>query len=134
MRANRRRDTGPERAVRSLLHARGLRYRVDLPIRVDARRPVRPDLVFTRLGICCFIDGCWWHGCPEHGRRRTSSNDEYWSAKIARNIERDTEQQTALEAVGWTVLRFWEHEEPAAVADLICEVVERLRSSASGSA
>jgi len=123
MRANRRRDTGPERAVRSLLHARGLRYRVDLPIRVGALRPVRPDLVFTRARVCCFIDGCWWHGCPEHGRRRTSANDEYWSAKIARNVERDAEHRSVLEAAGWTVLRFWEHEDPADVADRIADAV-----------
>lgn len=125
MRANRRRDTGPERAVRSLLHARGLRYRVDLPIRVGDMRPVRPDLVFTKPQICCFIDGCWWHGCPEHGRRRTSSNDDYWRAKIARNIERDAEQEAALTAAGWIVLRFWEHQDPEHVATTIGSALRR---------
>jgi DNA mismatch endonuclease (patch repair protein) len=130
MRANRRRDTGPERAVRSLLHARGMRFRVDLPIRVGVFRPVRPDVVFTRARVCCFIDGCWWHGCPEHGRRRTSTNDDYWSAKIGRNLERDVEQRSALESAGWTVLRFWEHEDPAHVADAICVAVAAARSRA----
>jgi DNA mismatch endonuclease, patch repair protein len=128
MRANRRRDTGPERAVRVLLHARGLRYRVDLPIRIAGQRPVRPDVVFTRVRICCFIDGCWWHGCPEHGRRATSSNHGYWSAKIARNVERDAEQQSALEGAGWTVLRFWEHENPERVAAVVAEAVEVARA------
>jgi DNA mismatch endonuclease, patch repair protein len=123
MRANRRRDTGPERAVRTRLHALGMRYRVDLPIRT-AGRPVRPDIVFTKQRICCFIDGCWWHGCPEHGRRRTSSNGEYWNAKIARNMERDTEQQRALERAGWTVIRSWEHEDPDHVTAVIAAAVE----------
>lgn len=134
MRANRRRDTGPERAVRSLLHARGLRYRVDLPIRMGALRPVRPDLVFTRARVCCFIDGCWWHGCPEHGRRRTSANDEYWSAKISRNVERDAEQRSALERSGWIVLHFWEHEDPAKVADTIAGAVAAQSPRNGGSA
>jgi DNA mismatch endonuclease (patch repair protein) len=129
MRANRRRDTGPERAVRVLLHARGLRYRVDLPINVGGIRPVRPDVAFTRLRICCFIDGCWWHGCPQHGRRRTNTNDAYWTAKIGRNIERDAEQRAALEQSGWTVLRYWEHEQPERVAKAIADAVDRIRSS-----
>jgi DNA mismatch endonuclease (patch repair protein) len=114
--------------VRSLLHARGLRYRVDLPVSVGEMRPVRPDLVFTNARICCFIDGCWWHGCPKHGRRRTSSNDEYWSAKIARNMERDSEQQSALESAGWIVLRFWEHDDPECVAETIASAVGRARA------
>jgi DNA mismatch endonuclease (patch repair protein) len=96
---------------------------VDLAIRVGTLRPVRPDVVFTRARICCFIDGCWWHGCPVHGRRRTTANDEYWSAKIARNVERDAEQRSLLEDAGWTVLRFWEHEDPANVADAIAHAV-----------
>lgn len=127
MRANRRRDTGPERAIRRLLHARGMRYRVDLGVRVSGHRLMRPDIVFTRPRICCFIDGCWWHGCAEHGRRATASNAEYWSAKIARNIERDGQQTAALQAAGWTVLRFWEHDDPAVAADSIATAVERAR-------
>lgn len=125
MRANRRRDTKPELAIRSLLHARGFRYRVDLAIKLESRRPVRPDIVFTRARVCCFIDGCFWHGCEHHGRRTPGANAEYWSAKIARNAERDAEQQHALEASGWTVLRFWEHEDPVHVADTISEAVRR---------
>lgn len=129
MRANRRRDTGPERAVRVLLHARGLRYRVDLPIKLDGNRPIRPDVVFTKLRICCFIDGCWWHGCPQHGRRPTKTNRAYWNAKITRNVERDAEQQSALEAAGWTVLRFWEHDDPELVVATVADAIRRARAA-----
>jgi DNA mismatch endonuclease (patch repair protein) len=101
MAAIRRRDTGPERAVRSLLHARGLRYRVDLPIRLAGHRPIRPDIVFTRQRVAVFIDGCFWHGCPEHGQRPGIRNGAYWSPKIAGNAERDQRHTAALEAAGW---------------------------------
>lgn len=116
MRANRRRDTGPERQLRSLLHAAGLRFRVDLPIAIGGRRPLRPDIVFTRARLAIFVDGCFWHGCPEHGRRPKIQNGKYWGSKIARNIERDHEQAEALAGAGWTVLRFWEHDQPEAAA------------------
>src|SRR4051794_24303222 len=110
MRANRRRDTGPERAVRSAIHARGLRYRVDAPIRVDGHpRAIRPDGVFPRQRIALFIDGCWWHGCPEHGSRAVT-NASYWATKIANNRERDARLTHVLEAAGWQVVRVWEHE------------------------
>src|SRR4051794_24670789 len=116
MRANRRRDTCPERAVRSLLHQMGLRFRVDFPVRDGVPRPVRPDLAFTKRKVAVFVDGCFWHGCPDHGRRPGGANDRYWSAKIARNVERDQEQIARLAAAGWTVVRAWEHEEPALIA------------------
>src|SRR4051812_42606545 len=106
MRANRRRDTKLEKQVRSALHLRGLRFRVDFAISLDGRRPVRPDIVFTRQRICVELDGCWWHGCDVCGQRSTSINGTYWHAKIARNKERDSEQTAALEAAGWAVLRF----------------------------
>src|SRR5436305_15111497 len=88
MTANRRRDTGPELAVRSALHARGLRFRVDLPVRPASGRPIRPDVVFTRQRLALFIDGCWWHGCPEHGTRAVT-NADYWGPKIDANRERE---------------------------------------------
>ena len=115
MRANRRRDTGPEKRIRSLLHAQGLRFRVDYPIRIDGRRPIRPDIAFPAKRVAIFIDGCFWHGCPEHGRRPNVKNGHYWSPKIAGNQARDT-HTAALQAAGWTVLRFWEHEDADAVA------------------
>src|SRR2546421_1138470 len=77
MSANRRRDTGPERAVRSLLHARGLRFRVDFPIRAMRERPIRPDIAFPKHQLAVFIDGCFWHACPEHATF-PATNREYW--------------------------------------------------------
>src|SRR4051794_30299819 len=81
MRRNRRRDTGPELAVRRLLHHMGLRYRVDHAIRTP-HRIVRPDLVFTRVRLAVFVDGCFWHCCPEHGNA-PRANTAYWAPKLA---------------------------------------------------
>lgn len=106
MQANRSRDTRPELAVRSAVHARGLRYRV-------AVRPVRgvrrsADLVFTRARVAVFLDGCFWHGCPEHFHM-PAINPDYWGPKISANAARDAETDALLAAEGWTVLRIWEH-------------------------
>ena len=124
MRANRGRDTGPELAVRRALHARGLRYRVDHPLPFDRRR--RADIAFTRARVAVFIDGCFWHGCPEHGAT-PRTNTEFWRAKIERNRARDRDTTERLEAMGWIVLRFWEHEAPHWCAELISSTVS-LRS------
>ena len=133
MRANRRRDTKPEKAVRSGLHAQGLRFRVDYPVPGSGPRLVRPDIAFTRLKIAVFIDGCFWHGCPDHGRRDTGRNREYWSPKIARNQQRDREQAERLERIGWTVLRFWEHENSDVVVDhIVAAVRTRARELGNG--
>jgi DNA mismatch endonuclease (patch repair protein) len=134
MRANRRRDTSPELAVRRLLHATGLRFRVDLPLREGAGRAIRPDIVFTRRRVAIFIDGCFWHGCPEHGRKPGGVNEAYWGAKIARNRERDAEHVARLTAAGWRVMRFWEHDEPAAVAVAIMNSVAAPPGSSETSA
>lgn len=117
MRANRRRDTQLELSVRSLLHRRGMRFRVDYPIRLKDSRPIRPDLVFPRARLCVELDGCFWHGCEACSGGGPRSNQPYWGPKIARNKERDHEQTLALEAAGWRVLRFWGHELPERVAD-----------------
>lgn len=122
MRANRRRDTAPEYRVRQRLHAAGLRFRVDMPVTVGPGRPPRPDVLFTKVRLAVFIDGCFWHGCPKHGRRQRIKNGRYWNAKLARNVERDYEQTRALRQAGWKVLRFWEHEDPTRVADKIRDV------------
>ena len=128
MRANRRRDTAPEVLVRRLLHRRGLRFRVDYRVSLDSPcRPVRPDIAFTRLKVAVFIDGCFWHGCPIHGRRTTTRNQHYWGPKIARNRERDGEQAKGLANAGWRVLRFWEHEDPAQISEEIARTVEDAR-------
>lgn len=117
MRGNRGRDTAPELAVRRLLHASGLRYRVDFaPSMIHRRR--RADIVFTGARVAVFVDGCFWHGCPEH-YRPSKTNTSYWGPKIVANRQRDRETNGLLENEGWTVLRFWEHEDPHAVAAAI---------------
>jgi DNA mismatch endonuclease, patch repair protein len=126
MRANRGRDTGPEMAVRRALHARGLRYRVDHPLPFDRRR--RADIVFTRAKVAVFIDGCFWHGCPEHGTT-PRTNTAFWAAKIARNRERDEDTTDRLDALGWIVLRFWEHEDAGRSAAIVVRTVFRILSA-----
>nr|WP_281359093.1 very short patch repair endonuclease [Pseudarthrobacter oxydans] len=130
MQGNRSRDTKPELAVRCLLHAKGLRYRVNFRPLPTFRRTA--DVVFTRARVAVFIDGCFWHGCPTH-YRAPGSNVTYWSAKVSRNRNRDIETTEHLEAAGWTVLRFWAHEDPATVAHEIAEAI-RLHRTAGGSA
>jgi len=107
--ANRRADTGPEVALRSALHGRGLRFRKDFPIRIRGRRPVRPDIVFTRQRVAVFVDGCFWHGCEQHCVI-PKSNVAYWEPKLAANRRRDREVDRWLTEEGWRVLRVWEHE------------------------
>lgn len=121
MQANRYRDTTPEMAVRRLLHAQGLRYRVDIRPVPEIRR--RADIVFTRRKVAVFIDGCFWHGCPEHGRTQFQRNETYWTAKIAANCLRDDETTQLLRESGWRVLRFWEHQDPVEVAQEIANAV-----------
>ena len=121
MKGNPRAGTRPERAVRSLLHGRGLRFRKDFPV-VAAGVKVRPDIVFTRRRVAVFIDGCWWHSCPEHGHK-ARSNTHYWGPKFERNKARDERANKALSEAGWQVLRFWEHEDYNAIADAIAAAV-----------
>lgn len=122
MRANRRRDTGPELLLRRLLHRRGLRYRVDFAIRPNAGRAVRPDIVFPGRRIAVYVDGCFWHGCPIHGTR-AETNQAYWDEKIEANRQRDVRTTAALEADGWLVLRFWEHEDAVTAARVVEKAV-----------
>lgn len=102
----RRRDNEAELAVRRLLHAAGYRYRVAYPVPGMPRRTI--DIAFTRAKVAVFIDGCFWHGCAEHGTK-PSSNSEWWATKLAANMARDRDTTQWLESQGWTVLRFWEH-------------------------
>jgi DNA mismatch endonuclease (patch repair protein) len=120
MQGNRGRDTRPERELRTLLHGRGLRYRVSVRPEGDLRRTA--DVVFSKARVAVFVDGCYWHGCPEHHRPATRNSD-FWKAKIASNIERDRETDRLLGERGWKVLRCWEHDDPALVADLVFEVI-----------
>ena len=128
MQAQRTRDTGPELAVRRLLHARGLRYRIDRAPLSGLRR--RADIVFGSARLAVYVDGCFWHGCPIHGTS-PRANSDYWGPKLRRNRERDAETDRLLAAAGWTVLRAWEHEEPEDVAARVEQSVARLRQDAA---
>jgi DNA mismatch endonuclease (patch repair protein) len=125
MKGNRKRDTRPEVALRSALHRQGNRFRCDYPIRIQGYRLVRVDIAFPKRRVAVFVDGCFWHRCPDHGTS-PRANHGYWSAKLARNAERDGEVDAALTGCGWAVVRVWEHEAPEVAARRICEVLDRL--------
>ena len=130
MRSNRRTDTKPELALRTALHALGYRYRKDLRLDLPLRR-VRPDVAFTSRKVAVFVDGCFWHACPEHGSK-PKNNEWYWSPKLAKNVERDRAADEALAQAGWTVVRLWEHVPLAdAVALVISAVGEPRRPQPS---
>lgn len=120
MRGNKGRDTGPEMAVRSALHRRGLRFRVQARPLPELRRTA--DVVFRPARVAVFVDGCFWHGCPKHGTQPTR-NRAYWSPKIARNRERDRETDALLLDAGWLPVRVWEHEDVADAIERIAAVV-----------
>jgi DNA mismatch endonuclease (patch repair protein) len=113
MRGNKSRDTSPELAVRRALHAKGLRYRVAARPLPDLRRTA--DVVFRAARVAVFIDGCFWHGCPDH-YVPAKSHAAYWADKIDGNRDRDRDTDRRLEEAGWQVLRFWEHQDPREVA------------------
>jgi DNA mismatch endonuclease (patch repair protein) len=117
MEAVRRRDTGPEMALRSALHGRGLRFRVDAPIQGRRRRA---DLVFTRVRIAVYVDGCFWHRCPLHGTL-PKSNTDWWVHKLQANVERDRATDRDLTNAGWLVIRVWEHEDVSEAATRVEE-------------
>ncbi len=102
------RDTAPELSLRSELHRRGLRFRVDRTV-VPAVR-TRPDLAFVSAKIAVFVDGCFWHVCPEH-QTWPEANGGWWRRKLEANVERDRRTDEALGAAGWLVIRIWEHED-----------------------
>jgi len=126
MKGNRRADTKPELALRSALHARGLRFRKDFLLRTSAGSKVKADIVFTRARLAVFVDGCFWHGCPDHGHT-PQANTAYWGSKLSRNKERDRRVTSELKADGWSVVRIWEHE-PLLEA---VEKITRIKASAS---
>ena len=119
-----RRDTKPEVEIRSALHRRGLRFRLQRPLDFDRRR--RVDIVFPRERVAVFVDGCFWHSCPQHATF-PRANAEFWRSKLRRNVARDRETDRRLEAEGWIVLRFWEHEDPDAAAATIESAVRAVR-------
>ncbi len=120
MQSTRRRDTASELALRSLLHRRGLRYRVDHPPIPRSRR--RADLVFSRARVAVFVDGCFWHGCPDHASW-PKANAKRWREKILANRRRDEDTDRTLANAGWHVIRVWEHESPTEAADRIQQAV-----------
>lgn len=125
--AIRRSNTKPEVALRSVLHGRGRRFRKDYRLDLTGMR-VRPDLVFTRRRLAVFVDGCFWHVCPLHGRAPTH-NEWYWTPKLRRNVERDRAADATLEQAGWTVLRIWEHTPPDAAAAMVESALNRAVAS-----
>jgi DNA mismatch endonuclease, patch repair protein len=131
MQAVRRRDTPAELAVRSLLHRRGLRFRVDSAPVPGLRR--RADIVFASARVAVFIDGCFWHGCPKHATW-PKANSEWWRAKISATILRDRDTDQHLEDAGWAVLRAWTHEAAVDVAERVDRLVaiRRLTRSEAG--
>jgi DNA mismatch endonuclease (patch repair protein) len=131
MRANRGRDTGPEVVLRSALHARGLRFRKDLRLDLGDRRRARPDIVFSRLRLAIFVDGCFWHGCTEH-RSLPVSNAAFWKQKIEATARRDEQQAAWLRAAGWSVVRVWEHDVPERALQAILDRVDELRAWTRG--
>ena len=121
MRANKSRDTGPELAVRKELFRRGLRYRVSLAPLHGVRRTV--DIAFPGVKIAVMVDGCFWHGCPQH-RRPPKTHADYWETKIERNMARDHETTQLLQDAGWQVIRVWEHESTQQIADAVQQAVQ----------
>ena len=107
-------------AVRRAVWARGMRYWVDTRPLPELNR--RADLVFRRERVAVFVDGCYWHSCPVHATR-PSTNSDFWTRKLENTIARDRDTNEQLRAHGWTVLRFWEHEDAAEVADAVERIV-----------
>jgi DNA mismatch endonuclease (patch repair protein) len=118
-----RASTGPEVLIRQELHRRGLRFRVNHP-----RLPGRPDVAFTRVRLAVFVDGCFWHMCPEHATI-PKNNRDWWLAKLQRNVERDREKDARLAEAGWEVMHVWEHEPVAVVVDRIAARWRELRDA-----
>jgi len=118
MKANRSRDTGPELNLRRALHSAGYRYRVNIKVPIDGRRPVNVDIAFPGKRVAVFMDGCFWHGCRVH-RSVPISNEGYWRPKLERNVARDRDVTSSLEGAGWTVIRIWEHEDVATAVERI---------------
>jgi len=113
-------DTQPELLLRRALHRLGLRYRVHLRPARGIRR--QADIVFTRAKVAVFVDGCFWHRCPQHGTE-PKANAAWWKVKLDRNVDRDRETDQVLTAAGWTVIRVWEHEDPIEAARRVVTAV-----------
>lgn len=126
MQSNRSRDTRPEIRLRQELYALGLRYRVAQHPIAGFRRTA--DVVFRPTKIAVFVDGCFWHSCPQHGSLLLRNRD-YWVSKLDQNVRRDAETNSVLKAHGWQVIRVWEHEVAAQAATRIARRVKFRRKS-----
>jgi DNA mismatch endonuclease (patch repair protein) len=124
MRATPQRDSPPEVALRSELHRLGLRFRLHRSIEEVPR--ARPDIVFVVAKVAVFVDGCFWHSCPAHGTQ-PKRNSRWWAEKLRSNSERDQRLTRNLSEAGWTVLRVWEHEDPAEAARKVAAAVQEAR-------
>jgi DNA mismatch endonuclease (patch repair protein) len=113
MRATRQRDTKAERSLQESLDRLGLSFETDVRVLSNTRR--RVDILFREARIAVFVDGCFWHGCPEHGTW-PKRNAQFWKSKIKANRKRDADTNRRLLAEGWCVIRIWEHEDPEAAA------------------
>jgi DNA mismatch endonuclease, patch repair protein len=122
MKAAKSKDTAPEKALRSAIHSRGLRYSIDIRPLKELNR--RADIVFRSAKVAIFVDGCFWHGCPIHGTQ-SKSNAEFWRIKIKQNRERDADTNKKLKEAGWVVIRVWEHEDPIEESLLISDIVKK---------
>lgn len=119
-----RRETAPELALRRALHAAGHRFRVVHPVPGNRRRTV--DIAFTRARLAVFVDGCFWHSCPDHGTR-PRANEAWWADKLEANRARDADTDRLLAEAGWTVVRIWEHEDVATATALVEAVLREAR-------
>lgn len=127
MQSVRQKSTSAESALRRELHARGLRYRIQVPVLTKPRRVA--DVAFSGLRVAVFVDGCFWHGCPQHATW-PKQNAEFWRAKILANQQRDRDTDERLRAEGWKVVRAWEHEPPDRVAAKVATIVAKRREKA----
>ncbi len=125
MQQQRRRNTRPEIALRRALHAAGLRYRVERPVLPGMRR--RADVVFGPAKVAVFVDGCFWHLCPQHATF-PRANADWWREKLERNRERDRDTDRLLFDQGWLPVRVWEHDEMAEAAIRIVGLVHDRRA------
>lgn len=128
MKATRSRDTHAERRLRSALHRRGLRFRVDSPPLPGL--PRRADVLFGGIRVAVFVDGCFWHSCPVHGTM-PKENADWWRDKLEANRRRDSDTTERLVDAGWVVVRVWEHEDPEQAAQRVAEAVETARKRRS---